>query len=232
MRIAIIPARSGSKRIPQKNIRLFDEIPMICHAINVAKKSNLFDRIVVTTDSKEIANLSISAGADVPFIRPLSLADDFTPTVHVISHAINQCETLKWEISEVCCIYPCVPFLNTQDLKMALEMYHKSDAKFCFAIAKYSHPIQRAMIKMEGDRLSPIFKENQFVRTQDLNNVYYDLGQFYWGKRDSWVTSDKLHENGIGYLIPSWRAIDIDDEDDWTKAELIYKAIKERGVSV
>ena len=137
MKIAIIPARGGSKRIPRKNIKDFCGQPMIAYAISAAKATRLFDHVVVSTDDQEIAHIALEWGAEAPFKRPLELADDFTPTVPVIAHAIRACKTLGWDIEYVCCIYPGVPFIQDADIKQALDLLQSSDAAYSFPIAEF-----------------------------------------------------------------------------------------------
>lgn len=222
MNIAIIPARSGSKRIPGKNIKLFSGKPMIGYAIETALGSQLFDRVIVSTDTLEIANIARKFGAEVPFMRPNELADDLTPTVPVIRQALETLLNTTPNIDFVCCIYPCVPFLEVEDLKISLEMLRCSAADYCFPIAEYSSIIQRALVKNEDEIVCPVFPEYELKRTQDIPPSYYDAGQFYWGIRDAWLKNDRIHSNGVGLLIPSYRVIDIDTEDDWKRAEMMW----------
>jgi N-acylneuraminate cytidylyltransferase len=225
MNIAIIPARGGSKRIPRKNIKEFCGKPMIAYAITAAKKSNLFDRIIVSTDDEEIARIAKEWGAEIPFVRPVELANDYTTTVPVIVHAIESCIKLGWQFDNVCCIYPCVPFIQIDDLKGALGCLSGGKGDYCFSIAEYPSSIQRAL-KLTGDgKTQPFYPEYEATRTQDLEVAYYDAGQFYWGATQAWLTKPKIHRCGIGYVIPNWRVIDIDTADDWATAELLSQAI-------
>ena len=225
MNIAIIPARGGSKRIPKKNIKLFNGRPMISYAIDSARKSELFDHIVVSTDDKDIKEISIKLGAEVPFDRPSQLADDYTPTVPVIRHAINQLERLHSNINNVCTIYPCVPLINTSDINNTYEIILKNPKYFCFPITEFTSAIQRSL-KIDIDKkMKPFYPQFQKTRTQDLEKAYYDTGLFYWGKKDLWLEKDEIHHNSIGFEIPNWRVVDIDNQDDWQRAEFLYKLI-------
>ncbi len=227
MKIAIIPARGGSKRIPRKNIKPFAGFPMIAHAITAACKSDLFDRIIVTTDDQEIAEIAHQYGAETPFVRPAELADDHTPTVPVIAHAIQECDSLGWNIQQACCIYPSVPFIQIDDLKNGLALLLESAADYCFPITEYPSAIQRSLKRDEDGHMWPKYPEHQLTRTQDLEPAYYDAGQFYWGTRTAWLSKPRIHSNGVGLPIPGWRVVDIDTPDDWVRAEAIHKALFE-----
>jgi len=225
MNIAIIPARGGSKRIPRKNIKDFCGRPMIAWAITVAIESNLFEHIVVSTDDEEIASLARFWGAEVPFVRPADLADDLAPTAPVIAHAIKSCTDLGWVVDCVCCIYPCVPFLQIEDLTKALNMIREQDVEFSYPVTEYSHPVQRAMRRLSNGKMQFLNPEYELTRTQDLEKTYHDAGQFYWGKAAAWIKNNKIHSSGMGILIPSWSVVDIDSKDDWRRAELMFKII-------
>lgn len=221
---AVIPARGGSKRIPRKNIRNFAGRPMISYAISLARRVNLFEKIIVSTDDHEIARIARLEGAEVPFLRPQNLSDDFTPTVPVIAHAIRESAESD-DINAVCCIYPATPFIDIEDIRNALELLERSSAHYCMAVAEYSSPIQRALLRDDSSRMMPLNEKFQLSRTQDLPRSYYDAGQFYWGWTRSWLNNTKIHENSVGFSIPAWRAVDIDTENDWRRAELLYQVI-------
>lgn len=225
MKIAVIPARGGSKRIPRKNIKDFCGKPMIAWAIGAARESNLFDRIIVSTDDEEIAEASRSLGAETPFVRPVDLADDLTPTVPVVAHAVKACIDLGWAADYVCCIYPCVPFLQMGDLVAALDLAQTRSADFVYPVAEYAHPIQRAMRQLPDGKMQFLSPEYELTRTQDLEKTYHDAGLFYWGKASAWLEHKKMHTAGLGLAIPNWRVVDIDTADDWRRAELIFKSI-------
>lgn len=225
MNIAIIPARGGSKRIPRKNIKTFAGKPMIAHAIEAAKKSGLFEHVLVSTDDQEIALISREWKAEVPFMRPSELADDHTATVPVIAHAILECEKMGWKVDMVCCIYPSVPFIKIDDLKAALELLKHSDAAYSFPITEFPSPIQRALKRETNGKLSSFYPEYELMRTQDLESAYHDAGQFYWGTRNAWLNYSRIHAFGIGLVIPNWRVVDIDTPEDWQRAEAFQKAL-------
>jgi pseudaminic acid cytidylyltransferase len=228
MNIAIIPARGGSKRIPRKNVRKFGGVPMISFAIKAAKESGLFERVVVSTDDPEIVEVAIDYGADVPFLRPAHLADDNTSTVPVIVHALGECERPSGNYDWVCCIYPAVPFIEVDDLVAARELAIRTGAPYCFPVTDYPSPVQRALLRSDDGIMEPMYPENELVRTQDLEVAYRDAGQFYWGRRDAWITTPRIHSAGAGLVIPNWRVVDIDTPDDWCRAELLYQTISER----
>ncbi|MNJ96136.1 CMP-N,N'-diacetyllegionaminic acid synthase [compost metagenome] len=229
MKVAIIPARGGSKRIPRKNIRDFAGKPMIAHAINAAQKSGLFDRIVVSTDDAEIAYIARELGAETPFVRPIELADDHTPTVPVVAHAITSCRARGWEIDYVCCIYPGTPFICVEDIECAFELLQVSQAAYSFPVTEFPSAIQRALRRLPNGLMQSFSPEYELTRTQDLEKAFHDAGQFYWGKSEAWLTNNQIHRNGVGLPIPNWRVIDIDVPEDWHRAELMYAALNGTG---
>lgn len=222
MRLALIPARGGSKRIPRKNVRPFGGRPMIAHAIDVARRSQLFDRIVVSTDDEEIAQVAVASGAEVPFRRPAHLADDHTPTVPVIAHGIEACRQLGWDPQQVCCIYPAVPLLQPQDLQSAHHALEAGTAAYAFAVVAFESPIQRALRRAADGAVQPFHPEYANTRTQDLEPAFFDAGQFYWGRCAAWLSGLTIHLNAVTCVLPSWRAVDIDTPDDWERAERLY----------
>jgi pseudaminic acid cytidylyltransferase len=224
MKIAIIPARGGSKRIPRKNIKEFGGKPMIAWAITTAKESGLFDHIIVSTDDEEIADIGRKWGAETPFIRPVELADDITPTVPVVAHAVKSCFANGWEVEYACCIYPCVPFLQVGDLVDAFDLAQKKDVSFVYPVTEYAPPIQRAMRQLPSGQMQFLSPEFELTRTQDLEKSYHDAGQFYWGKASAWLQHKRMHTDGLGMVIPNWRVVDVDSMDDWKLAENIFKA--------
>lgn len=230
MRLAVIPARGGSKRIPRKNIRPFHGKPMIGYAIVAAIASELFDRVIVSTDDDEIAQIAREHGAEVPFLRPLDLADDHTPTVPVIAHAITACQNMGWDLQEVCCIYPGVPFISTKDLRTAYELLLTTGAHYVFPVTGFPSPFQRALRRLPDGSVKPFQPEHAATRTQDLEPGYYDVGQFYWGKTSAWMRGLNLHLNGVTLVIPEWRVVDIDTPADWERAELLYATLSKNGL--
>jgi pseudaminic acid cytidylyltransferase len=224
MNIAVIPARGGSKRIPRKNIKNFGGKPMIAYAITAAQKSGLFEHVLVSTDDHEIAEIANALGAETPFVRPAELANDYTATVPVVSHAIKACEDLGWHFSNVCCIYPGVPFIELVDLQGAFKELSQGNADYCFPVTEFPSAIQRALKRNIDGVMQPFYPEHELTRTQDLEPAFYDAGQFYWGRKEAWLNNPRIHSNGVGYVIPSWRVVDIDTPEDWDRAERMATA--------
>lgn len=230
MKLAVIPARGGSKRIPRKNIKLFRGVPIIVRSIKAALESKCFDRIVVSTDDPEIAELSQAYGAETPFMRPPDLADDFTGTIPVIADAITWLQHNGEEPTEVCCIYPAAPFLLPSDLKLGLDTLLSSGADYTFSVTTYSSPIQRAIRINRDMRVEMLQPENFYLRTQDLERIWHDAGQFYWGKSGAWLSEKPLFTSDSAPVpLPRHRVQDIDTEDDWTRAELMFWALNQNG---
>lgn len=226
MNIAVIPARFGSKRIKKKNIKLFYSKPMIYWAIKKIKESKLFDMICVSSDSDKILNIAKKYGVQILIKRPANLSDDMTPTKPVIIHAIDQFEKMNIKSKTICCVYPCNPFMLSKDLKKAFKIYKKNDSKFVFPIVEYSHPLQRALRVNNKFAIKCINHVNANKRTQDLEKAYFDSGQFYFGSKYIWCSNKNIHNNAIPLIIPSWRVVDIDDTNDWKRAELLFKYFK------
>lgn len=202
---------------------------MIVYAIAAAIASESFDRVIVSTDDEEIAQVARERGAEVPFMRPPELADDHTPTVPVIAHAITECQSIGWDVQEVCCIYPGVPFISTADLRMAREQLLTSGAHYVFPVTGFPSPIQRALRRLPDGTVKPFQPEHAATRTQDLEPGYFDVGQFYWGRASSWLAGLNIHLNGTTLVIPEWRVVDIDTPADWERAELLYAALANKG---
>lgn len=226
MKVAIITARGGSKRIPRKNIRDFCGRPMIAYAITAAQESGLFDRIVVSTEDDEIAAIARQWGAEVPFVRPKSLADDYTGTIKIVAHAIQVLIEQGCLPEWVCCIYPTVPLLQAEDIHQAFDLLIDTGATYVFPVAEYSPPIQGAFRRHSNGNLEFFYPEYLGKRTQELEPAYYDAGQFYWGKAEAWLAERSMAQNSIGCIIPRWRAVDIDTLEDWEQAELLYQALQ------
>jgi len=215
--IAIIPARGGSKRIPRKNIRPFHGKPIIAYSIEVALKSKLFDRVIVSTDDDEIAEVARQFGAEVPFMRPRDLANDFATTQVVIEHAINWLLEAGQSVEYVCCIYATSPFMTVQQLCEAVSKKNPTD--MVFPCAKFPSEIQRSFKIVEGKSI--MFQPENFrTRTQDLEKAYFNAGTFILGSVSTWLNKDHIALNGTPIIIDSELVCDIDTEEDWIKAEL------------
>lgn len=226
MKIAIIPARGGSKRIPRKNIRNFFGKPMLHWPIKAAIESRLFDHIIVSTDSEEIAEEALKAGALVPFSRPKHLADDHAITREVINHAITECQKLFGAFEHCCCIYATSPFLHKDDLQAALNILIAKESNFVFSATPYTFPIQRAFFEKPDGSIDMFYPEHIKTRSQDLTPAFHDAGMFYWGKTESFLLNRPMFY-GLShpYLIPPYRVCDLDTPEDWEKAEWMMRAI-------
>ena len=230
MKLAVIPARGGSKRIPRKNIKLFHGQPMIVYAIRAALASGSFDKVIVSTDDAEIAAVARAHGAELPFVRPPELADDHTPTVPVIAHAIGACKAQGWDVQDVCCIYPGVPFIVAADLHVAHQLLQAGGSAYVFPVTGFPSPIQRALRRGADGSVRPFHPEHAATRTQDLEPGYFDVGQFYWGKTEAWLAGLNIHLHARTLVLPEWRVVDIDTPDDWDRAELLYGALRQKGL--
>jgi len=223
MIVAIIPARGGSKRIPRKNIRDFCGLPMIAHSIICAKESAIFDKIIVSTDDLEIADVARHYGAEVPFLRPADLSDDYTGTVPVISHAVSWIEENVNKVVAACCIYATAPFINANDLIEGLRLLDEKESDYAFSVTQYPFPIQRAVRLNHQGSLEMFFPENYSTRSQDLEDAFHDAGQFYWGKSESWVKQKPIFNSlSVPIILPRTRVQDIDTQEDWERAEQLY----------
>jgi len=226
MNIAVIPARGGSKRIPRKNIKSFFGKPMIVWSIEAAKKSLCFDRIIVSTDDVEIASIAKQNGAEVPFIRPPELSDDYTVTSDVIAHAIRWCEQHDQLPALVCCIYATAPFVQPADIQRGLKLLNETGSDFSFTVTGYSFPIQRAIRITDHERVDMIQPEYFTTRSQDLEETYHDAGQFYWGRSESWLEGKNIFStDSAPILLPRHIVQDIDTAEDWTYAEKMFQLL-------
>lgn len=229
--ICIIPARAGSKRIPGKNTRLFCGQPILSRSVQTAIKSGLFKSVIVSTDSQEIANVALQAGATVPFLRPESLADDFTGTKDVITHAITSLRDLGFLFRDVCCLYATSPFTTIEDLRYAYKLLGSvSNLTFVFAATSYAFPIQRALALDDEGYAYFLDQASALTRSQDLVNTYHDAGQFYWGSSNAWLTSSNILDKSKPIFIPRSRAQDIDTPEDWEFAELLYQVARAKNL--
>ena len=229
--LAVIPARGGSKRIPRKNIKLFFGKPIIAYSIEAAQKSNLFDGIVVSTDDDEIRDISQSYGADVPFVRPESLADDHTGTLDVIKHAIQILEERHLDFENICCIYPTAPFLMPEIISGAYKKLISADWDYVLPAVEYSYPIFRSFFQKETGELEMVYPEHFKSRSQDLPKVFHDAGQFYWGKKSAWLGSKNFFgDTSSIYQLPEWLVQDIDTLEDWKYAELMFEALFKKNI--
>lgn len=228
MNIAVIPARGGSKRIPRKNIKHFLGKPLIAYSIQAAKASGLFEKIIVSTDDGEIAQIAKEYGADVPFIRPESLSGDIVGTHPVVTHAIEYCQSHYFVPDFTCCIYATAPFLQAAYLQQGLSMLQAApEQDFAFSVTSFPFPIQRA-IKLADKGVEPFNPDNMAKRSQDLEEAFHDAGQFYWGRTDAFLTGKSVFsKTSIPVILPRHLVQDIDTFEDWIRAELMYQAYKQ-----
>ncbi len=225
--ICIIPARGGSKRIPRKNIRDFLGKPIIAYSIEAALESKLFDKVMVSTDDREIAKIAKSYGAEVPFLRSSKNADDFATTFDVIKEVLEVYEQENCFFEEACCIYSCAPFVTGEKLIKGFEELRVNNRDVVFPIMAFSFPIQRAL-KIEAGKLKMFNSKYEKERSQDLEKSYHDAGQFYCFKTKVVLESRTLMTENVGsVLITELEGQDIDNELDWELAELKYRLIKE-----
>lgn len=226
-KLAIIPARGGSKRIPKKNIKLFLGKPIIAYSILAAIESNLFDEVMVSTDDDEIAKIAIKYGAKVPFFRSESNSDDFATTFDVINEVSNQYKLSNFEFDFICCIYPCAPFVTFQKLKDSFILLKNNNYDSVFPIMPFGFPIQRALKLDKKNKVSFLNSDFSLARSQDLEKSYHDAGQFYWIKTENGILkSNLITENAGAILISELEGQDIDNEVDWKLAELKYELLQ------
>jgi N-acylneuraminate cytidylyltransferase len=225
--VAIIPARGGSKRIPRKNLLPFDGVPMIVRSIRTALESGLFDQVVVSTDDAEIADVARAHGAQVPFLRPAELADDFTGTAAVIVHALQQLPAFDY----VCCVYATAPLLQARYLRQGLELLEQHpDRSFAFSVCSFGFPVQRALTLDGQGALTALYPEFRHTRSQDLPEAFQDAGQFYWGRSEAWLRGEVVYSPAsLPVILPRHLVQDIDTPEDWKRAEYLYAALKAGG---
>lgn len=230
MRLAVIPARGGSKRIPRKNIREFCGKPMIAWSIEAALASGCFDAVIVSTDDEEIAEVARRSGAEVPFLRPKALADDFTGTIPVIRHAVEWAGQHRQPPAQVCCIYATAPFVTAEDIRLGLQLLNDTGCDYAFSVTSYPFPIQRALRINADGRVGMFNPEHFHTRSQDLEEAYHDAGQFYWGKASAWLEGKVIFgSSAVPVHLPRHRVQDIDTEEDWIRAEWLFRALQSRA---
>lgn len=228
MRLAIIPARGGSKRIPRKNLREFCGQPIMGWSIATALACGLFDEVVVSTDDDEISQVAAALGASVPFRRPAFLSDDHAGTLAVVRHAVQACRELGWQPETLCCLYATAPFVEAADLQRGLDTLADPALQYAFSATSFAYPVQRAIRVDARGRVDPVWPENIPKRSQDLEQLYHDAGQFYWGRADAFVRELPLFApHSCAVLMPRHRVQDIDDEEDWVRAEWMFRAWKD-----
>lgn len=226
MRLAVIPARGGSKRIPRKNVRLFAGKPIIAHSIAAALGSGVFDRVVVSTDDEEIAAVAREHGAQTPFLRPAQLADDHTGTNAVVKHALQWFASQGEVIEHACCIYATAPFVRPRYLREGFEKLLASGRSFAFSVTSFPFPVQRALRIRPDGAVDAMYPEFTQTRSQDLEEAFHDAGQFYWGRAEAFLNDVALFSPAsMPVLLPRHLVQDIDTLEDWQRAEHMYQAL-------
>ena len=224
MILCVIPARSGSKRIKNKNIKKFLGKPIIFYSIKQALKSKLFDKIVVSTNSLKIANIAKKYGAEVLFDRPKKLSGDRIGTQDVVSHAIKWIEKNISKVCDVCCVYPAAPLIESKNIVNSYKIFKKKNWDYIFTASKFYYPIQRAIIQSKNKNIKMLKKNNYNKRSQDLITSYHDVGQFYWGKANSWKSKKTIFNSKTTiFELDMFSSHDIDTLEDWKISEKLFK---------
>lgn len=224
--LAIITARGGSKRIPKKNIKPFAGKPIIHYAIEAALNSGIFDEVMVSTDSEEIAEVARQGGASVPFMRSEKTANDFATTRDVLLEVIDCYAKMGKHFDSICCIYPTNPFITADKLKRAGETFAASGAEGMTPVVAFSYPPQRGFY-IQDNKLEWVQPEHYATRSQDLPTIYHDVGQFYFYNVKAYMRPGfSTNSNIVPFVISEKEAQDIDTAEDWEMAEMKYELLK------
>ena len=224
--VAIIPARGGSKRIPKKNVRLFAGQPMISYPIRAALSAGIFDSVIVSTDSDEIAEVAAAHGAEIPFRRPASLSDDHTGTAPVLVHALEWLAGESRSPAYACCIYATAPFVRAPDLIRGFDTLKAARAGTAISVTSFAFSIFRALKVTDAGTLNMFWPEHRLTRSQDLPVAYHDAGQFYWMDAPRFLADPNLYSiDARPVILPRHLVQDIDTPEDWETAEHMYKAL-------
>lgn len=228
MKVAIIPARGGSKRIPRKNIKPFLGKPMIAYSIEAARASGIFDQIIVSTDDAEIADVARQFGAETPFVRPAELSDDHATTVEVICHAVQYCLDQGLPVEYACCIYATAPLIQVEFIRQSLaSLQANPDTDYAFSVTSFPFPIQRAIRISADGRIEAMQAEHRNTRSQDLEAAFHDAGQFYLGRAEAWLAGAPIFSpKSLPIVLPRYLVQDIDTEEDWFRAEYLFQALR------
>jgi pseudaminic acid cytidylyltransferase len=230
MKLCVIPARGGSKRIPRKNIRAFAGKPIIAWSIEAALATSLFDRVLVSTDDAEIAAVAQAHGAEVPFLRPRELADDLTGTNAVVKQALKWHRDQGQAVDVACCLYATAPFAQARYLSLGHEILMSSGKAFVFSVTRYDFPVQRALRLNDAGEVEALYPAYRQTRSQDLEPAYHDAGQFYWGRAEAFLEDAILFSSvSLPVILPSHLVQDIDTDEDWRRAELMFAALRASG---
>jgi N-acylneuraminate cytidylyltransferase len=225
-RLAIVPARGGSKRIPRKNIRPFLGTPLLARTLAIVRASGVFDRVIVSTDDDEIASIAKGAGADVPFRRPEELSNDHAATIPVIAHAIDEAVKAGDTFEMACCVYPAAVLSLPEDYREAVRAMEDPAVDYAFTATSFPFPIQRALKRLPDGSCEMFTPEHRQTRSQDLEPAFHDAGQFYFGRVDAWREARPIFSPASRMLLlPRHRVQDIDTLEDWERAELLYQLL-------
>lgn len=225
--ICVIPARGGSKRIPRKNVKDFCGRPIISYSIHAALNSRLFEEVMVSTDDENIASIAKEFGATVPFLRTKNNANDFATTAQVIEEVISDYQKLGREFERICCIYPTAPLLNINRLLEGYDKLNNIGIETVFPVTKFDYPIWRGLYKDANDKVEMVWNEHLNSRSQDLETVFHDVGQWYWLKTSNFLKNKKLFtDKSIGIELSALEVQDIDNASDWGLAELKYELLQ------
>ncbi len=226
--MAIIPARGGSKRIPGKNIKLFNGKPIIAYSLEAAHASGLFRHVMVSTDCPQIAETARQYGAEVPFLRPAHLADDFTGTDAVVLHALEWYAQQNEIHDHVCCLYATAPLLSAENLQRGYERLVGSDAISCFSVTEYNYPILRSLKCNDDGYLAMFWPEYFETRSQDLPVAYHDAAQFYWAVVKDYVRAKRfISSRSLPLVLSRQMVMDIDTPEDWLLAETMHRVMQQ-----
>ena len=228
--LALIPARGGSKRIPGKNIRPFRGKPIISYPLEAARQSQLFDRIIVSTDDEKIARTATLYGGEVPFMRSAKNADDFAGTDDVVAEVLVELSQRGERFDRVCCIYPTAPLVTAELLVRARDLMDQKDFDAVFPVTPFSYPVQRGLKMGDQGRISMVWPEHRDTRSQDLSPILHDAGQFYWIKTQIFLKTRTLWPENTGAIkLSNLEVQDIDNESDWQLAEIKYDLLQKNN---
>lgn len=229
-RIAIIPARGGSKRIPRKNVKDFLGMPIIAYSIKAALESGIFDEVMVSTDDEKIAKVAKEYGANVPFLRSKETANDFATTADVINEVLDTYRAEGKDFDIVCCLYATAPFVTAERLKEASDILDTGSFDSAFTCVPFSYPVQRGLVINEDGRIEMKWPEYKLSRSQDLPTIYHDAGQFYFATLSAFKKSNGFWgENTAPVILSELEVQDLDTPTDWAIAEMKYKTIRQNA---
>ncbi len=220
--LAVITARGGSKRIPRKNIRNFCGKPIIAYSIEAALKSELFDEVMVSTEDEEIAEISKSYGANVPFYRSADTSNDYATTMDVLTEVLNCYKAYGKKFDYMCCLYPTAPFVTSKKLKSGYQTLKDADTDMLIPVVKFEYPPQWGLTVDDNGFLKYCYPEYVNIRSQDLEPLYHDVGQFYWYNIERCFLTDNNNLSTGTIIMPENEVQDIDNESDWSLAEMKY----------